>query len=152
LIFKREAPKSAWLRAFARFAQWLIRPWVLANQSFAVTLFRKILKRSRQLSIYLIINIVPAQVSLTVTTVVNAESTVLIWLKMLIICGRPAQHTAHGSHAARESFRNCRKCSNSPTSDITINCRSRICFKLQQNDIDFATHGKFMWSIWPFVL
>jgi len=27
LIFKREAPKNARPRAFARFAQWLIRPW-----------------------------------------------------------------------------------------------------------------------------
>jgi len=28
LIFKREAPKSAKPRAFGRFAQWLIRPWM----------------------------------------------------------------------------------------------------------------------------
>jgi len=27
LISRREAPKSARPRAFARFAQWLIRPW-----------------------------------------------------------------------------------------------------------------------------
>jgi len=35
---------------------------------------------------------------------------------------------------------------------LMINCRSRISFKLQQNEIDFAARGKFMWSIWPFEL
>jgi len=51
----------------------------------------------------------------------------------------------YGPHAARNSFRNCRKCCNSPTSNIFgCNWRSRIFFKLQQNEVDFAARDKFM--------
>jgi len=32
--------------------------------------------------------------------------------------GSPAQHTARGPHATRKNFCNCRKCCNSPTSDM----------------------------------
>jgi len=39
LIFRREAPKSARLRAFARFAQWLIRPYPLIDFILAMGLF-----------------------------------------------------------------------------------------------------------------
>jgi len=30
--------------------------------------------------------------------------------------------------------------------------KCRISFKLQQNEVDFAAWGKFMWSVWPFEL
>ena len=32
------------------------------------------------------------------------------------------------------------------------NCRSKISFKLQQNEIDFAALGYLCWSIWTFKL
>ena len=39
-----------------------------------------------------------------------------------------------------------------PNCGYVINCRSRTFFKLQQNEIDFAARGKFVWSFWTFGL
>ena len=38
-----------------------------------------------------------------------------------------------------------------PDFGYIIICRSKISFKLQQNEMDFAARGKFTWSIWPFL-